>query len=596
MNDSANRTCDNTRWPGLQDAASRMLFRRCRAREHRTRSCVTVRIIMTATLLLGGLAGCADPAAALVGQVERGAYGKARASLSGKLETSKSSRQYMYHRMYLMLVNLADGLPEAAEPLAEQMFDILRTQGINEDKTIASVVLWEGVKFWKGEPFEQAMMFTYVAVQKAMSDKWDSARSAGLNALFLLKDFDAAEGTAAALAQEAAEWEEQHDGRDYFEQYTAARTNFVPGYLITGVANAVLGFRDSDRAAEAREHFASAVRFNPALRPVVDRIQSGQYNTVLVVDYGLGPTKYGHGPDNVFADYRQARGWPSGTEQLRVEVNGRHAGGVPVACDLNALATDHKWRSIEDVRKAKSTLGTLMLAGGGAMVAFGDNDVQLVGAIIAAIGLYNKATAAADVQYCKILPQRMYVVPLTLAQPDSVIALRVGSAQPCIRLAGVSPPIAPDRVQLRYVRVPASHVPQPWAVSGHVYYANDHYDQVVDGDDLPYILGGRCVRTPTHEVLAYYQSRGHLQDVTLDELREMYRAEGIVLEVADDQLSQTGVHVLEGGTSLLCPLPGTTGYARLFGQEHARHAPRSRMVRKRMQQLIASGSVARSAR
>lgn len=44
-------------------------------------------------------------------------------------------------------------------------------------------------------------------------------------------------------------------------------------------------------------------------------------------------------------------------------------------------------------------------------------------------------------------------------------------------------------------------------------------------------------------------------------------------------------HVLDGGTSLTAPLPGTAGYARLFGQEHGPYRPRSDEVRRMVEQI-----------
>jgi hypothetical protein len=37
--------------------------------------------------------------------------------------------------------------------------------------------------------------------------------------------------------------------------------------------------------------------------------------------------------------------------------------------------------------------------------------------------------------------------------------------------------------------------------------------------------------------------------------------------------------VFEGGHSLYTPLPGTTGFTRLFAREHALYTPRSEAVR-----------------
>jgi hypothetical protein len=123
--------------------------------------------------------------------------------------------------------------------------------------------------------------------------------------------------------------------------------------------------------------------------------------------------------------------------------------------------------------------------------------------------------------------------------------------------------------------------PQPWATEGAVVYANDRRTNGsgrLQGDDLPFIMGGRCVSSPTPAVMDRYHASGNLADLTASDLENLYREEGIALSV-EEQKGGSRSHVLEGGDSLVAPLPGTTGYQRLFGQIHRPWQPRSAALR-----------------
>lgn len=146
-------------------------------------------------------AGCADRT--IVQLVQIGESGQARAKLNREKTKDRGNRKYMYDRMQLAIVDCDDGLPASAEGTANQVFEVLRTQGVNQDRTVGAFVLTEGsVKFWKGEPFEQAAGFAYVAMQKAMQGEWDNARASALNALFYLKDFGMSGGSGRKTGRE----------------------------------------------------------------------------------------------------------------------------------------------------------------------------------------------------------------------------------------------------------------------------------------------------------------------------------------------------------------------------------------------------------
>ncbi len=545
-------------------------------------------------------AGCAS-SPTIMPMVREGEYGQARMRLTTHLSNDKSDRSYMLDRMKLCMMDLADGLPDSAEPTVNEAFEILRTQGINDDKTVACVVLNERVKFWKGEPFEQAMMLCEIAVQKSMRGEWDNARAAASASLFLLKDFGENEHGQKKSTEEiarsaaASESKPNQKGRknssdgparsgDYFDAgYQAVKSNFALGYLMNGLANVAL-----DRSDEAEENFRDALQFNPGLSNVVERIRNRQCNTILVVSYGLGPRKIAYGPDRVFSKFEPWPDWPRDQRSLRVTIGSeRAAESFCPACDLNTMADDHRWNNMEDVRVAKSVLGSALLYGGVATVGMSHRrDAQIAGLAMMAAGAMMKATASADTRYCEIVPQRVYVAPVTIAQAGTTVDLQIeGDASSRLVLPNLNPPGSSEKIQVRSVRLPPTHGAPKWMTAGRVVYANDTYSGSVAGDELPYILGGRCVRRPTDEVLQHYQQAGYLQDLTLIDLENLYREEGILLDLLEAPSGRAGLHVLEGGDSLVCPMAGSVGYVRLFCQEHPPYRPKSDRVKELAQKI-----------
>lgn len=550
---------------------------------------LTVSFLLLLSLLLPACSS--SPKAGLINAVQSGDYGLAREKLLERIANDKPNEDFILDRLRLTLVTLADGLPQAAGRPANQMFALLRTQGLNADKTVASVVLNEGVKTWKGEPFEQALAYYYIGIQKALNNDWDNARAAAQNSLFLLKDFgDNERGdrkSTEEIAREAAKRDDQkkNGGDQYLDKgYAAVETNFALGYVLNGIANAAIGRDD-----EARDSYAAAARIDPALEPLAQQLTSGAFNTILIVETGLGPQKVAYGSDNALA--RFAPRWTSDRRPLGVSVMGSAPQSFPVVCDVNTMAADHMWNNLEDVRQFKSLLGTGLLIGGAAVaLSSDDSTTQIVGGAAALLGALMKGSAQADLRYCEILPQRMYIVPLTIDSPATRIDLGVdGDVATRLTLPVVDPPIANQRIRLHYIRPGAWRIPPAYATDGQFLYGNDAWPAPVPGDDLPYIMGGRDTHAPSLAALQRYQRAGHLADLSLVDLQNLYRAEKIQLE-PEERRGYTNRHILEGGDSLLCPLNTSVGYLRLFMQQHAPYQPRSKDLKKYLDAAKTSGN------
>lgn len=542
------------------------------------------------TVALAGAAlaaGCASyrPDSSAMSDVARGRYGDARGRIAATMPSSRSDPGYLLARTKAGMVALADGLPEAAEPHLGEVYDLLRTQGLNEDKTVPSVVVHEGVRIWKGEPFEQAMGYAYVAVHDLVMADWGNARAAAQDSLFLLRDFGRGAGgeslTPIQLTERAAQ--RDRDGGDYLSTgYTAAETDFALGYLLAGVANRML-----ERREEAGEHFAKASAVAPRLASLASALEHGDYDTLLIVDAGLGPEKIATGQDGVVAAFVPRERGPAGG--LVVSHGGSAFMELPAVCDLNEMARDHRWNNLEDVRRVKSLLGSgLMVAGAAVAIGSDDTEAQLAGLGMLLAGLAVRAGSRADTRHNELLPRLVYLVPVRGA--DGPVTVQVAE-KPGTRLtlAGLPSP-ARGELTVRYARLAADSYgtgnAPAWAVSGRVLYANDETG-ALDEPTLPYILGGRCVRTPTPDLLAEYQRAGLPGDVSFGRLMELYRLEGLEPLPGPERRRARG-HVLEGGRTVFTPQSGTAAFARLFGQEHPAYQPRSREVRALVARIRAS--------
>lgn len=548
-------------------------------------------------LLLAALSatGCAKQSIDASGWLVRGDLGRARVHFHDTLTTNKNDRKYLLDRMRLAVITLADGYPGAAQPYFEKSYDLLRTQGINEDKTVQSVVLTDGARFWKGEPFEQALAMTYYGIQQGSLGRWDNARAAVGGSLFQLRDFgnnDTGQRiNTYEIAQRAIDYERKAAGRsspssketDYIDHgYVVRESNFTLAYILAGIANQQL-----QRPEEASDNFLAATQYNPALSPLTEELRSAKYNTVLVIGWGLGPRKNNYGPDGALTrfDPRTA----SDTRPLILSIDGQTR-AYPIVTDVNSMAIDHMWNNLEDVRTAKSFLGNVLLTSGliatGVGASANSNEAVYAGLGAAAMGLYLKATASADTTYCDAFPQRFYVIPLQLDTPNAVVTVQIeGVPGSRLALTGLVPPTddgSARGARLRYVHLlgggyyDAATAPPAWATSGQVFVDSDS-GQITSPDPAPlapYILGGNSVRQPSDSAILAYQRAGKITGVTPGELAEYYRAEGITWDTQGGA-AWPGLHLLEGGNSITAPLGGTLGFVRLFGAPPPLYQPKS---------------------
>ncbi|MFN0012230.1 MAG: hypothetical protein ACKVS8_11375 [Phycisphaerales bacterium] len=524
-----------------------------------------------------------------------GDFGRARAATLNRATEDRTDRSFMLDRMKVLTMAMADGVPEAARPVADDLYAFLRTQGVNAQNTLPTVFFGEGAsRIYKGEPFEQALTLALIATLDASEGDWGNARAAANNALFQVRDFSKTlgsdSGSAVSDRLRLLQAAPGNDARSLEQLATPQTSDFEIGYALRAIASRQLG-----ETADMDEALTQLVKVAPRLDGLAAQIKGGNYNTVLVVDSGTGPQKIATGPDGAIAAFRRTA--PQDDAPLRVSIGGAAAAqgaseSFPLVTDIDRLALDLRWNNLEDLRLAKSTIGTGLLVGGTVLAgSSNDQGTQLAGLGLILAGVLSKATAAADTRHNELLPQRTHIALLTLNDAAPIHLSIEGPAPASLILTGLGPPTTRGGVvQLRYVRLPADR--SAWAESGAIRYSNDRAPPTEASAttapaadlSLPYILGGRCVRTPNEQVLSDYQGAGHLSGFTLNDLLDLYKEEGIDI-VGRSNDPQVGRHILEGGRFLYTPLAGTTGFARLYGEVHRAYQPKSNRVRALAEQI-----------
>lgn len=488
-------------------------------------------------------------------------------------DAKNNDTNVLLNNVRLGLAALADGDTLEAQEALGRSFDLLSTAGLNEDRTTAAIVIDEGVRIWKGEPFEQALSYYWVAALYATLGDWENVRAASANALFRLTDFGA-EQTARTMTRNAAA-----DPAYLDKGYTAVDTDFALGFLIEAIG------ADLSGAAGADEQLDAALQIDRKLAPIVSTLRSGDYDTLLLVDYGKGPTKMAYGPDDALARFVPQERHEG---NLVVSYDGVTQGSFRRVCDVNQMSIDMRWNNLENVRVAKSKIGNTLLTSGAITMAAGamSNDsgaaaiAGVVGLMMMLLGALAKAGAEADTRYLEFAPQSIYVAPLRLGDNGELRVGVEGDPGSTIVFPGFRPgtPGAPQAVYLRLHGLDSGD--PPWMESTWALYGND--DTGVLDDDWPWILGGSDVSAPDPATLASYQRAGYLPDFTPNDLDELYRAEGIAIGAgAVDPVTRqrSWRHILDGGRALYTPQPWSMGAKRLMYTSHDPYQPKSNRVR-----------------
>lgn len=528
-------------------------------------------LLFALLLTVSGGAGCSAPRHNSLGATQpyyAYQFTAAREALRGPTETT-NDQNVVLNNVRLGLAALADGDPQEAERTFSRVFELLSTAGLNKDRTTAAVLLNEGVKVFKGEPFEQALTYYWIASLYATMGDWENARAAIANSLFRLTDFigDKKDGKPPA------------DGKDY----NVVDTNFALGFLMLAAMN------ELSNSPGLNEQLDAALAIDPSLGPIVDVLRSGEYDTLLIVDYGKGPVKQAYGQDEALVRFVPMSRAPA---TLSVSSAGSELARFNPVCDVNAMAEDLRWNDLENVRKAKSFTGNVLVVGGLTAAAIGANqrsgEAVLAGLGAAAVGMLTKSGARADTRYIDFAPQLIFFVPVRVGE-NKTISIRITGGDTTEFVLPDFEPGEPGNPRAVYLRLHGPHAIKPdWMTATELQYSNDNVG--VSYDDYPWILGGRDVSTPTRKALDRYHASGKLNDITINELIELYAMEDILIgsgmETRDGYLRNPSYrHILDGGTGLFTPMEYSVGYKRLMYTQRSPYRPKSERVRELSQRI-----------
>jgi hypothetical protein len=275
----------------------------------------------------------------------------------------------------LALAEMRRGQFAAAKPLFD---DALLTLGglygkDSEARKSRRLFQQEAKKTFIGEPYERAMANFYRGILYWRDGEIDNARACFRNAEF--EDSDA----------EAGEYKCDYTLFDYLD----------------GFATAKLGGDGSDAFKRAE---ASARGAKP---PAYDT----KVNTLLFLDFGPGPTKYG---DGQYGEQLRFRTSVSPVQSIQIQLDGGIVNVKP-ADDLNFQATTRGGRVMDHVlankatfKSATSTLGDAALISGAILAS--DHEHEQAGFALLAAGLFTKIVSAAtapqaDTRCWEALPQ-----------------------------------------------------------------------------------------------------------------------------------------------------------------------------------------------
>jgi tetratricopeptide (TPR) repeat protein len=346
-----------------------------------------------AWLLFLFLPGCANQAAQEADRAVADYFVGDFAQAEKRLQplAAKTDENFVLNNVRLGSAALVTYDLDTAESAFLRAYEVINSVGVNDGgRSLGAVVVSENIKVWKGEPFERAMVNTYLGLVYYMRHDYNNARASFENALFKLRDYG--------------------EGDSKGDQYRQQESNFALAYLMLGKC-----YQRLDRPEDAKKAFARAVELRPYLAPVADFGRNEKSNVLLVIDYGHGPLK-ARNIDGAFVGYGPTPREEGPVPPPAVLVDGRPVdtavGGPPV--DLLALAQDRKWQSIDTIRAVKSVLGTGLIAGGAGYALADRHANPYVALGLIAGGLALKATSQADLRQWEMLPRTTFVIPLTL--------------------------------------------------------------------------------------------------------------------------------------------------------------------------------------
>jgi tetratricopeptide (TPR) repeat protein len=393
---------------------------------------------VAATCLLGLGAGCnSTPQHVQEAVVLYNVSDYAGAAKLLKPDTLKKNESFVLNNCRYGSCVLAAGDLAGAQQAFLAAYEVINGVNTNNGgRTLGATLVFEGVKVWKGEPFERAMAHYYLGLTYLILGDYDNARAAFRNSLFKLREY----ATDDKKQPEAS-------------QYKEFESKFALGYFGLGFC-----YLRQGNAQAAADNFKQAAVLRPELAPAIAEVQKPETNVLIFVDYGQGPIRAGKGWYN-----EESAFGPTPQEVGPILAAGAMLDGQPVTgpyhydmLDTLAMAQDQKWQDIDTIRKTKAVIGTGAMAGGAGLAAYGaerhDTGLALAGVGVALAGAALAASSQADLRYWEMLPRTVYVLPLHATPGDHVFQVQVGGPGGSVS-SGFRIPVKPQGDTIVYLRM-----------------------------------------------------------------------------------------------------------------------------------------------
>lgn len=364
-----------------------------------SRDCLRTLLRTTLCLVLAfALVGCASGTDRKGERAVRDYYYGDLASARDRLLplADKTDENYVLNNLRLGSVALLALDLSLAEGAFFKAVEVINAGGVNDPgREFSAYAFNEGLRIWKGEPYERAMASYYLGVVYYLRGDYGNARASFENCLFKLADYG--------------------EDPDRPERFRIIESDFALAALMLGRCHVKLG--DDELA---RRNFAAAVRARPDLAPLADVELHRRSNLLLLVDADFGPRKIAneHGQIIGFLPTLERAGR---IDRPAVFVNGvRYPADelIRPTVDTIALAERREWRSIDTARAVKDALGKTMVVGGALTTVYGidrgRSDVAAAGLAVMAIGALLSASAKADLRQWEMVPRTVFVIPLEL--------------------------------------------------------------------------------------------------------------------------------------------------------------------------------------
>jgi tetratricopeptide (TPR) repeat protein len=258
----------------------------------------------------------------------------------------------------------------------------------------------ESYKDFKGEPYERAMAYYYRGLLYMREGDYQNARAS----------------FKGGVLQDAFAEEEQN------------RADFALLIFLEGWASHCAG-----DAGLASDSFAEVVKLKPDFTP-----PGPDDNTLVLIETGPSPVKYGDGPKHQLLRYRRGDGIEEKQAKLEVRGEARSAyviedifyqastrGGRPVDFIL-----DGKVQFQEGTKVAGTVLKTVGLATLAAGLAADNKYVVIAGGVVTILGFVADGVAAAvrpeaDIRYWDNLPDKVHLAALSLPDAKNEVRAQV---------------------------------------------------------------------------------------------------------------------------------------------------------------------------